>query len=59
MATNPFSALAAIDSLHHEYIPKMKAAAPNADFSTLIEFQPVTRTMVTNSQKRGGNIMGL
>lgn len=59
MATNSFKALASIDELHHEWIPKMQAAAPSANFSTLIEFQPVTKTMVDNSNRRGANIMGL
>ncbi|UNI16609.1 hypothetical protein JDV02_010846 [Purpureocillium takamizusanense] len=59
MVTNTFAALSAIDELHHEYVPKMQAAAPHANFSTLIAFQPVTETMVKNGNKRGGNILGL
>jgi FAD/FMN-containing dehydrogenase len=59
MATNTLEALTIIDELHHEYVTKMQDAAPNSNFSTLIEFQPVTNTMVDNSNKRGGNILGL
>jgi xanthine dehydrogenase iron-sulfur cluster and FAD-binding subunit A len=59
MATNTFEALTIIDELHHEYATKMQVAAPTSNFSTLIEFQPVTNTMVDNSDKRGGNILGL
>jgi hypothetical protein len=59
MATNTFDALAIIDELHHEYATKMQTAAPSSNFSTLIEFQPVTNTMVENSKQRGGNVLGL
>ena len=59
MATNSFAALNAIDKLHHKFVPKMQAAAPNSTFSTLIEFQPVTQSMVANSERLGGNILGL
>jgi hypothetical protein len=59
MATNSFASLDAIDKLHHEYIPKMIAAAPSSNFSTLIELQPVTPSMVANSQRLGGNVLGL
>jgi hypothetical protein len=59
MATNSFEALSIINKLHPEYVAKMVAAAPTSNFSTLIEFQPVTNTMVQNSDKRGGNILGL
>ena len=59
MATNSLAALTIIDELHHEYAPKMQAAAPSSNFSTLIEFQPVTNTMVNNGAQRGGNILGL
>ena len=59
MATNTLEALTIIDELHHEYAGKMQAAAPTSNFSTLIEFQPVTNTMVDNSDKRGGNVLGL
>ncbi|OBT68146.1 hypothetical protein VE03_01616 [Pseudogymnoascus sp. 23342-1-I1] len=58
-ATNTLEALTIIDDLHHKYIPIMQAAAPNSNFSTLVELQPVTNTMVDNSVKRGGNILGL
>ncbi|KAL3961098.1 hypothetical protein ACCO45_006215 [Purpureocillium lilacinum] len=59
MATNTFAAMSAIDELHHYFAPKMQAAAPYANFSTLITFQPVTEAMVKNSNKRGGNVLGL
>lgn len=59
MATNTLEALTLIDDLHHKYVPLMQAAAPNSDFSTLVELQPVTNSMVDNSNKRGGNILGL
>lgn len=59
MATNSFEALSIINKLHPKYVAKMVAAAPTSNFSTLIEFQPVTNSMVQNSKKRGGNILGL
>ncbi|KFY25434.1 hypothetical protein V493_04664 [Pseudogymnoascus sp. VKM F-4281 (FW-2241)] len=59
MATNNLEVLKSIDDLHHQYIPLMQAAAPNSNFSTLVDFQPVTNSMVDNSVKRGGNILGL
>jgi hypothetical protein len=59
MASNTLEALTIMDELHHEYVPKMQAAAPNSTFSTLVELQPVTNSMVDNSKKRGGNILGL
>ncbi|KAL5352884.1 hypothetical protein ACLOAV_002832 [Pseudogymnoascus australis] len=59
MTTNTFEALTIIDDLHHKYIPLMQAAAPNSNFSTLVELQPVTNSMVDNSVARGGNILGL
>lgn len=59
MATNSIESLKSIDELHKRYVPLMEAAAPDATFNTLIEFQPVTDTMVANGNKRGGNIMGM
>ncbi|KFY08813.1 hypothetical protein V492_05891 [Pseudogymnoascus sp. VKM F-4246] len=59
MATNTLEALTIIDDLHHKYVPMMQAAAPYSNFSTLVELQPVTNSMVDNSDKRGGNILGL
>lgn len=59
MATNSFDALSIINELHGEYVSKIVTAAPTSNFSTLIEFQPVTNTMVQNSDKRGGNVLGL
>ncbi|KFY26447.1 hypothetical protein V491_01305 [Pseudogymnoascus sp. VKM F-3775] len=59
MATNNLEALTIIDDLHHKYVPMMQAAAPSSNFSTLVELQPVTNSMVDNSVKRGGNILGL
>lgn len=59
MASNTLEALTIIDDLHHKYAPMMQAAAPNSNFSTLVELQPVTNSMVSNSKKRGGNILGL
>lgn len=42
-----------------EYVEKMKAAAPGADFEVLVQFQPVTQGMVQKSLERGGNVLGL
>jgi ABC-2 type transport system ATP-binding protein len=33
-----------MDDKHAEYVERMKAAAPDSDFSVLIQFQPVTYT---------------
>ncbi len=51
-ATHSFDSLAAIDELHHALIPKMQAAALNATFSTLIELQPLTPSMVRHAAAR-------
>ncbi|KAF9876582.1 FAD binding domain-containing protein [Colletotrichum karsti] len=48
-----------IDEKLKEYAPKMKAAAPESDFNVLIQFQPVTQSIVQHSAKSGGNVLGL
>ncbi|ERF72803.1 hypothetical protein EPUS_04238 [Endocarpon pusillum Z07020] len=48
-----------IDKKHSEYVEKMKAAAPGSDFRVLVQFQPVTQSMVKHSVKSGGNVLGL
>lgn len=48
-----------IDDKLKEYSPKMKAAAPDSDFNTLIQFQPVTQSIVQHSAQSGGNVLGL
>ncbi|KAK1957478.1 FAD binding domain-containing protein [Colletotrichum sublineola] len=48
-----------IDKKHKEYCQRMSAAAPGADFDVLVQFQPVTKSIVDHSIKNGGNSMGL
>lgn len=48
-----------VEEKHKEYVDKMKAAAPGSDFSVLVQFQPVTQSMVGHSAKAGGNVLGL
>ena len=42
-----------------EYVDKMKAAAPDSKFSVLVQFQPVTQSMVAHSRENSGNVLGL
>ncbi|RFN54511.1 FAD binding domain-containing protein [Fusarium flagelliforme] len=42
-----------------EYVDKMRMAAPSSKFSVLVQFQPVTPSMVKHSQDNGGNVLGL
>lgn len=48
-----------VDDKQIEYIERMKAAAPGADFSILVQFQAVTQNIVEHSLERGGNVLGL
>lgn len=48
-----------IERKHEEYIQKMTAAAPGANFSLLSQFQPITKSMVAHSHETGGNVLGL
>ncbi|KAK1598886.1 FAD binding domain-containing protein [Colletotrichum navitas] len=48
-----------IDKKHKEYTRKMAAAAPGSDFDVLVQFQPVTKSIVEHGLKNGGNSMGL
>ena len=43
----------------HEYVDKMKAAAPESEFNVLIQFHPITPSIVEHSKAQGGNMMGL
>jgi hypothetical protein len=42
-----------------EYVDKMRTAAPGSQFSVLVQFQPVTQSMVKHSRENGGNALGL
>ncbi|KAE9569262.1 FAD-dependent monooxygenase yanF [Colletotrichum fructicola] len=57
--THDIRMLKFIDDKLKEYSPKMKAAAPDSDFNTLIQFQPVTQSIVQHSAQSGGNVLGL
>ena len=48
-----------IDAKHAEYVEKMKAAAPGSNFRVLVQFQPVTQSIVKHSVESGGNVLGL
>ncbi|KAM0498367.1 hypothetical protein D7B24_002336 [Verticillium nonalfalfae] len=48
-----------IQQAHQEYVGKMKAAAPSSNFEVLLQFQPVTQSIVNHSVRKGGNVLGL
>lgn len=48
-----------IEEKHAEYSERMRAAAPDSDFSLLLQFQAVTQSIVNHSLERGGNVLGL
>jgi hypothetical protein len=48
-----------IEEKHAEYVEKMQAAAPDSVFSVLVQFQPMTKSMVAISIENGGNVLGL
>ncbi|KAI9150598.1 FAD-dependent monooxygenase CTB5 [Paramyrothecium foliicola] len=48
-----------IEDKHVEYTTKMQAAAPDADISVLVQFQPFTQSIVSHAAKAGGNSLGL
>ncbi|OLN85658.1 Bifunctional solanapyrone synthase 5 [Colletotrichum chlorophyti] len=57
--TNDFRIMEFFDNKLKEYSAKMKAAAPESDFNILIQFQPVTQSIVNHGQAAGGNVLGL
>lgn len=59
MTTNDIRVMKFMEDKHVEYIDKMKAAAPDSEFSVLVQFQPVTSSIVQHSVERGGNVLGL
>ncbi|KAI0127580.1 FAD binding domain-containing protein [Xylariales sp. AK1849] len=59
MTTNDFQVMNYTDLALKEYVAKMQAAAPESDFNVLIEFQPVTESIVEHSVANGGNVLGL
>ncbi|KAH6873914.1 hypothetical protein B0T10DRAFT_415989 [Thelonectria olida] len=59
MTSNDIRIMKFMDDKHAEYVEKMKAAAPGAVFSVLVQFQPVTQSMVDHSAASGGNVLGL
>jgi hypothetical protein len=59
MTTNDIRVMKFIDDKHAEYVKKMQAAAPGAFFTVLVQFQPVTKSMVDHSRASGGNVLGL
>lgn len=59
MTTNDIRVMKYIDDQHAIYVKKMQAAAPDSVFSVLVQFQPVTESIVKHSVKNGGNVLGL
>ncbi|KAF5001490.1 hypothetical protein FDECE_10928 [Fusarium decemcellulare] len=59
MTTSDIRVMEFVDEKHAEYVEKMKTAAPDSDFSVLVQFQPFTESMVSHSRKAGGNVLGL
>ncbi|KZL72621.1 FAD binding domain-containing protein [Colletotrichum tofieldiae] len=56
---NDFRIMDFIDKKHKEYSLKMAAAAPGSDFNVLLQFQPVTQSIVKHGRENGGNSLGL
>lgn len=59
MTTNDFRVMDFIERKHKEYVEKMKAAAPDSEFNVLVQFQPVTESIVSHARENGGNVLGL
>lgn len=59
MTTNDFQVLDSIEKRLRQYADSMTAAAPDSEFNVLIQFQPVTQSIVDHSMAKGGNIMNL
>lgn len=59
MTTNDFRVMDFIERKHREYVDQMKAAAPDSDFNVLVQFQPVSESIVSHAQQYGGNVLGL
>ncbi|KAK1634572.1 FAD binding domain-containing protein [Colletotrichum phormii] len=57
--TNDFHIMDFIDTKLKEYSAKMKEAAPESDFNVLVQFQPVTQSIVKHGLENGGNSLGL
>ncbi|ROT43779.1 FAD binding domain-containing protein [Sodiomyces alkalinus F11] len=59
MTKSDLDIMAFIDEKHKEYVASMTAAAPDALFNILIQFQPVTESIVRHGAANGGNVLGL
>ncbi|KAH7129264.1 hypothetical protein EDB81DRAFT_950940 [Dactylonectria macrodidyma] len=59
LTSNDIRVMKFVEKKHEEYVNKMKAAAPGSVFSVLVQFQPVTESIVRHSRKAGGNVLGL
>ena len=57
--TNDIRIMTFMHDKFDEYVDKMKAAAPDSKFSVLVQFQPVTQSMVKHGRENGGNVLGL
>jgi hypothetical protein len=58
-SANDFRMMEFIDIKHKEYTQKMVEAAPDSDFNVLVQFQPVTQSIVNHAAENGGNVLGL
>lgn len=59
MTKNDFSVMDMIETKLRSYAETMTAAAPDSEFNVLIQFQPVTESIVSHSSKNGGNMLNL
>ncbi|KAM0331305.1 hypothetical protein ACHAQA_002975 [Verticillium albo-atrum] len=59
MTTHELHVMEFIEQKHREYVGKMKEAAPESDFEVLLQYQPVTQSIVNHSVRKGGNVLGL
>ncbi|CAG7563202.1 unnamed protein product [Fusarium equiseti] len=57
--TNDIRIMTFLHDNFDEYVDKMRTAAPGSKFSVLVQFQPVTQSMVKHSDENGGNALGL
>ncbi|KAF6830031.1 FAD binding domain-containing protein [Colletotrichum musicola] len=48
-----------VDQKLREYGTMMNKLAPNATYDVLVQFQPITKSMVAHAAENGGNILGL
>ena len=51
--TNDIRIMTFMHDKFDEYVDKMRTAAPDSKFSVLVQFQPVTQSMVEHGRENG------